>query len=285
MKIPSHELAAFFEVAQTQSVTQAARNLFVTQSALSQRLQKLEESLESTLFVRDRKGLKLTESGHKLLRYSQSLRGLEEEVLQELKSNSHELAGIIRVAAFSSVLRSVLLPALSPFLKKNPKVNCEFQSYEVTELPSVLERGEADLVVADYRFQKNHLEEIFMGHEEYVVIESRKIPCPEDLYLDQSLQDSATETFFATQKNAPKAYRRTFMGDVYGILDGVEHGLGRAVMSKHLLIDRKNLKTIPTFKSYKKEIVLHHFKRPFYPKLFLKTVDELKSKCQELLIF
>jgi len=277
MDIASHELKAFIEIARTQNITTAARNLLVTQSALSQRLQKLESSLECTLFIRDRE-LKLTEAGQRLLRYAQSVKALEEEFLSEVQSNTQEIAGTLRLAAFSSVLRSVLIPSLSPFLRKHSKVHCEFQSFEMAELPKVLERGEADFIVCDYRLQKSHITEHLLGHEEYVVIESSQHSTPHDIYLDHGPHDNATESFFATQKNAPKVYRRSFMGDVYGILDGVEAGLGRAVMSKHLLKGRKNLKIISGYKSYKREVVLHTLKRAYVPKLHQLIITQLSNE-------
>jgi DNA-binding transcriptional LysR family regulator len=276
MKLPSHELRAFYEVARIQNVTQAARNLFVTQSALSQRIQKLESTLESTLFIRDRKGLRLTENGEKLLRYCQSLGGLEAEFLEDLQSNSKELAGTVRLASYSSVMRSAVIPSVAPFLRKNTKVQCEFRSYEVSELEAVLERAEADLVIADFRMQKPNIEEVLLGAEEFVVIESARFECPENIYLDHGPEDNATSSFFAAQKNAP-AYNRSYMGDVYGILDGVEEGLGRAVMSKHLIKNRKNLKVVKGFKSQLREVVLHYFKRPYYPKIYKEVVKTLKS--------
>lgn len=275
MDIATHELKAFVEIAKTQNMTIAAKNLFVTQSALSQRIQKLESMLECTLFIRNKSGLKLTEAGHKVLRYAQGVRSLEEEFLSDIQSSSYEMAGNIRIAAFSSVLRSLIIPKLAPFLRKNNKVNCEFQSYEVVELLGILERAEADLVICDYRMNKSHITEVLIGHEEYVVIESSKYKSPENVYLDHGPHDNATESFFSTQKNAPKFYKRTFMGDVYGILDGVEEGLGRAVTSKHLLKNRKNLKIVAGFKSYSREIVLHHFKKDYIPKLHSAVIKTL----------
>lgn len=276
MELPSHEINAFIETAKTQNMTVAAKNLLITQSALSQRIQKLESMLECTLFVRDRAGLKLTDAGHKLLRYAQSVQAIEEEFLVDLKSTSNEIAGNIRIAAYSSILRSLIIPTLAPFLRKNPKVHCEFQSFEVTELEGVLERGEADLVIADYRMNKAHVSERLVGLEEFVVIESSKHKCPADVYLDHGPHDDTTASFFSAQKSAP-TYQRSYMGDVYGILDGVEEGLGRAVMSKHLLKNRKNLKLVSGYKNYSREIVIHHFKRDYLPKLHQHALKELSQ--------
>jgi hypothetical protein len=123
--------------------------------------------------------------------------------------------------------------------------------------------------------QKNHIEEVLLGHEEYVVIESSRHKSPENVFLDNGPDDNATEAFFSIQKNTPH-YKRSFMGDVYGILDGVEEGLGRAVMSKHLVKDKKGIKVISGYKSYRREVVLHYFKRPYYPKIYKEILRILK---------
>src|SRR5437868_1982217 len=121
MKISSLGLQTFTQTSLTLNVTQAAKDLGLTQSALSQRLSLLEEDLEVTLFIREPRGLKLTEAGQKLLRFATMNQKIEEELLFDLKGHAQELAGTLRIGGYSSVLRSVLVPALVPFLRKNPK--------------------------------------------------------------------------------------------------------------------------------------------------------------------
>lgn len=283
MKISNLGLQAFAQTARTLNVTQAAKDLGLTQSALSQRLALLEEDLEVTLFIREPRGLKLTEAGHKLLRFATLNQKSEEELLFELKGHSQELAGTLGLGAYSSVLRSVIIPALAGFLRKNPKVHVDFQSYEMFELPEVLKTARAELVVMDYALGKKGLVEAFLGHEEFVVIESRKYEAPQDLYLDHGPEDNATEEFFRAQARRPEVYRRSFMGDVYGIIEGVELGLGRAVMSKHLIADHRQIKLVKGYSAYKRAVTLHYFEQPFYSRLMLKVIEEIKAKAPEFL--
>ena len=65
------------------------------------------------------------------------------------------------------------------------------------------------------------------------------------------------------------------MGDVYGMIDGVKLGLGRAVMSKHLIENEKDIEIIKGFKSLYCPICLYYFERPFYSKLFDSMIKEL----------
>jgi DNA-binding transcriptional LysR family regulator len=260
------------------NVTLAASNLGLTQSALSQRIAQLEDALEVSLFIREPRGLKLTEAGEKLLRYSSLHQSMENELLQEFVSTQTELAGTFRLAAYSSVLRSAIIPALAEFLRKHRQVQIQFQSYEMAELPQAMTTVKADAIIMDYRLGKKGVHEVVLGQEEYVVIESEKYETPADLYLDNAPEDHATEKFFASQSKGPRNLRRTFMGDVYGIIEGVETGLGRAVMSKHLILKNRHIKVLSGFNKYKMPVTLHYFEQPYYSKLAQAIFKELEQK-------
>src|SRR4051812_42865459 len=102
MSLSSLQLDAFLTVAQTLNFTKAADQLHITQSALSQRIMKLEEELETSLFIRDRAGLKLTEAAQDLIRYCRCKNSLEDEFLSGLRDAS--LAGVIRIGGLSSLM-------------------------------------------------------------------------------------------------------------------------------------------------------------------------------------
>lgn len=277
MKITAHQLAAFYETVKCRSFTRAAESLAVTQSALSQRIANLEADLEVTLFIRESSGPVLTSAGELLLRYCQVTDSLENEILGQLKSTTNELRGSVRIAAYSSVLRSVIMPSLAGFLRIHPKIQCEFRSYEVADLAQVLKNAEADFIIADYHLNKNGVREHILGQEEYVIIESAKYASPSDLYLDHGPDDYATESFFKSQPGTQKSYRRSFMGDVYGILNGVELGLGRAVMSKHLLKGNSRVRMIKGYKRYFRDVTLNYFEQPYYSRLQTEIIKQLNS--------
>src|SRR5690242_467412 len=122
MALPAHQLDAFHAVAATGSFSRAAARLHVTQPALSQRIQQLETELKKRVFVRSPSGVKLTEAGSRLLRYCQVQRALEAELLEDLTvdgTSGPELSGNLRIAAFSSVARSCVLPAVAPLFRQS----------------------------------------------------------------------------------------------------------------------------------------------------------------------
>lgn len=285
MSISSLQLDAFFAVAKALNFSKAAKQLHITQSALSQRVKNLEEALGVTLFIREQSGIRLTDFGYRLLRYSQSKNILEQDLMSDIKSdNKNELSGIIGIGAFSSVLRSIIIPALSPLIRKHPKIQCNFIQSDMHNLPEMLKNAAVDFVVLDYGMDVPAISEHILGYEEYVVIESSKYRSPEDTFLDNTPDDKATENFFKSQKTKIK-YRRIFMGETYSILTGVEEGLGRAVMPRHLFSDKKNVRIVSGFKPFHRAITLHHYTQSFYPKPHQAVIDELINNCKKFTSF
>lgn len=284
MSLSSIHLDAFSEICRVKNFTKAAENLHVTQSALTQRIQNLEEDLETTLLVRDRTGIRITEAGERLLRYCQMRERLEEEAVGELKAPTQkEIAGVLRVGGYSSVIRSVLMPALSKFVVENPKVQLAFEAYEMNELEEVLLRGDADLIVIDYESRRQGFKSDVLGDEEYVIIEPKVSSHRNDTYLDHDPADQATFDFFRAQGKKVPEFHRAYFGDVYGILDGVKLGYGRAVMSKHLIQNEPEIRIVKGFKSRTVKVRLTYFDQPYYSKVQQRVIDELKNKAPQFL--
>ena len=83
-------LTTFIEVAKTRHFGKAAENLYLTQSAVSARIKLLEEYFHTTLFIRQRNSIQLTQSGEKLLPYAKQLCTTLNEAKQELQIQSSE---------------------------------------------------------------------------------------------------------------------------------------------------------------------------------------------------
>lgn len=284
MELDTYRTKAFFEVAKVRNFSQAARNLGITQSALSQRIAKLEDELETTLFIRNPKEVRLTTSGEQLLRYCHAQKSLEEEYLSSMDSSSESLKGVVRIAGYSSVVRSLIVPAMAGFFHDHPGVQLEVLSRETQELPALLYSGEVDFLVYNSLIEKNELEALQLGFEENVHIESDRFSQRRKTYLDHDQNDSTTHDYFREQGKQEKLIR-SFFDDVYGIIDGVRLGYGRAIVSKHLLRDQKGVRILSSKKKVKNAVVLHYFKRPYYSILHKRVIEELKRNVPQLLRF
>jgi DNA-binding transcriptional LysR family regulator len=131
------QLTAFVEVARTRSVSRAADSLFVTQPALTARLQRLEADLGARLFVRTPRGMRLTEAGDAFLPYA--VRALETLADGKRLVNAFERggAGTLAIGAAPAVSTYVLPRVLKTFAVGHPRVSVSVRtghSEEVLEL-------------------------------------------------------------------------------------------------------------------------------------------------------
>ena len=275
-------LDAFFECAQVGNFTRAAEKLNITQSALSQRIRNLEEDLGTSLFVRDPSGVRLTEAGFTLLRYCQSKASIETEVLAQIKGRELSLTyGIIRIGGFSSVMRSIVLPALAELLTENPQIQISFISEEVSELPNMLKRGEIDYMILNYDLGRDELVTEKLGVERNVLVSRRGQKVP-DIYLDHDEEDMTTIRYLKQAKMSLKIMRRYF-DDVYGILDAATLGVGKAVVPLHLIDDTGSLSIHNKDQQLLVPVVLHYYRQDFYSKLHDLVVSALVQNCKKFL--
>lgn len=284
MSLSSLQLDAFHCVARTLNFSRAAKELHITQSALTQRIQNLEDALGLTLFVRHPRGVEPTPAGERLLRYCQARFVLEDELVQDLKGeHAAGFGGALRIAGYSTVMRSVVLPALAPFLRDNRRVQPFLYDAELRELPDLLLRGEADYIVLDRPLSRTDVETVHIGDEENVLVSSREHDIDQELYLDHDPDDTTTIDFMRRQGAEIGAMRRGYLDEIYGIMDGVAFGLGKAVIPRHLASQDDRLKIVRGIKSLRVPVYLQFFKQPFYTKMHDAVVAELERACRKLL--
>jgi DNA-binding transcriptional LysR family regulator len=276
MSLSSLQLDAFLAVAQTLSFSQAAKSLFVTQSALSQRIKNLEEDVQVTLFVRHHNGLSLSEEGTRLLRYCQLRAALETELLETLgKPKGLQLGGVMRIAAYSTVLRSAVLPALAPLLRKHADIQCRFVTGETWEILEQFKQGQFDFLLLDSAIEKPGMISHCLGEEKYCLFASASHQTRMNTFLDTHENDLLTERFLRLQKQKIPAYKRAYVSDIYAIADSVAEGLGRAVLPLHLFQKDKRLKKEQEFQEMSVSVFLHFWEQPYYTQLHEEVRNEL----------
>ncbi|MEK7356993.1 MAG: LysR family transcriptional regulator, partial [Bdellovibrionota bacterium] len=227
MSLSSLQIDAFLAVCETKSFTAAAAKLHITQSALSQRIKNLEDELGSTLFVRESTGVRTTDLGERLLRYGKTKEALEGEFLDQVTAGGRRgLRGVVRIAGFSTVTKSIVIPELARFVHANPDLQIELKTAELGELPGMLATGRTDFVLVTDPIRREGVENELLGHERNVLIKRKAGDSRDDVYLDHDENDSTTLDFFAAQDRRPaKNFRRAYLGDIESIPWNVVGGL------------------------------------------------------------
>lgn len=121
-----NDLLYFVTIAREGSFTRAAALLGVTQSALSQAISGLEARLQIRLLTRTTRSVSPTAAGERLL---QAIGHRFDEIdaeLEELTEMRDKPAGTVRITCGDHVLRTTLLPKLTPLLLEYPDIKMEF---------------------------------------------------------------------------------------------------------------------------------------------------------------
>lgn len=115
-------VATFIAVADTGSISEAARRIGVSKSVVSERLSELERSLGTTLLHRTTRKLSITEDGTAFYQRARRIVREVTEATAEMGQRRGELVGPIRIAAPVSFGALHLGPALYGFLARHPKI-------------------------------------------------------------------------------------------------------------------------------------------------------------------
>lgn len=278
MRLNSNRLQAFYQVAIDRNFHKAARSIHITQSALSQRILKLEEEMGVTLIIRANDGIALTFAGEQLFAYAQTLIGLEEETLANIAGDEGDnLSGTLRIASYSSILQSGIIPALAPLIRQSPDIHVEFSSREMSVMLAMLKTGEVDFITLDHVVEGSNLEGIQIGVEYLIHVQNIDTPFPDQVFLDHDVYDKTTLDFLRCQQLDGPEIKRCYYDDIYGILTGVRHGLGQAVISRHLVPDDDNIRCINHSRQVTTPVVLYYNKNRYLTRLQKAVVLALKE--------
>ena len=142
-------IRTFVATADKASMTAAANALHLTQGAVSQQVKRLEEVLGQSLFERDRRGLKLTRSGERLLDKARRLLQLNDEILAEIRGTV--VAGQVRIGVPYDLVGTLLAPVLKAYAEAYPQVEISLVCASSPELAAALAAGTIDLAVIEER--------------------------------------------------------------------------------------------------------------------------------------
>ena len=192
----------FYYAASTGSFSEAARQLFITQSAVSQSISGLEEKTGNALFIRSTRSVKLTDEGQMLFSHIEQaynfIRAAEGK-LQEMKTLG---LGEIRIGIGDTVCRYLLLPFLKQFIAAYPKIKVKVINRTSPQIIEILKMGRIDLGIVtlpvadeavniiDFR----NAEDIFVASSRFEELRNRNVPVSELVILPLLLlqKDSST---------------------------------------------------------------------------------------------
>ena len=142
----NNNLRIFITAAELESLTDAAKKLYVSQPAISQAIRKLEEELNVKLFIRNkRSSLKLTDAGRDILALAYKMADLENKLYQRAYEENHLMGGMIRIASVPLGVSLILSHVLPIFKKQFPEVQVELLEGSPFEVKNMVLNFQADI--------------------------------------------------------------------------------------------------------------------------------------------
>ena len=143
-----HHLHYFWAVAREGNLTQAAKQLHVSQSALSTQIRQLEEQLGHPLFLREGRRLTLTEAGRIALSYADTIFATGNELLATLREGRPRERQVLRIGAVATLSRNFQKSFVRPLLAHDD-IELVLQSGSLSELLGALSTHRLDLVLSN----------------------------------------------------------------------------------------------------------------------------------------
>jgi DNA-binding transcriptional LysR family regulator len=164
-------LGTFVEAAERESFTAAARELGLSQAAVSQRIQQLEAVLRTALFRREAGRVALTDAGRQLHGYARRILDLNAEAWARVTGARREATGELVLAASSVPGQHLLPPILAAFRRCHPRVRVSVYVSDTDAVLRQVEQSQAHLGLVGGHGGGPHLEfRRFAGDELVLVV-------------------------------------------------------------------------------------------------------------------
>ena len=175
----------FYHVAATLSFSEASKQLFISQSAVSQSIKVLEKKLNQTLFIRSTKKVQLTPEGEILLKHVEpAIKLIQKGENQLLEANTLN-GGQLRIGASDTICRYYLIPYLNRFHKAYPNVHIKVTNQTSIECAHLLENGQVDFIITNYPNSGlsnsqnvrviNEFHDVFVANQEYFPLKGETV--------------------------------------------------------------------------------------------------------------
>jgi DNA-binding transcriptional LysR family regulator len=165
-------------------------------------------------------------------------------------------------------------------LRDNPRLEFFSHSAELDELTPLLRNSKVDFIIHNKLSTHNSIENLFLGYEDNVLVKSKKHDLSH-IYLDHDPLDVTTSSYFKLKPELAKNIKKRYLDDVYGLIDGVKLGLGRAILPLHLIKDEKDLTVLYPRTKLRVPLYLQYYKNSYLTKIEKEVISAVMDFFQK----
>jgi LysR family transcriptional regulator, cyn operon transcriptional activator len=174
----------FYYVSRAGSISKAAKELFISQPAVSQSIKVLEENLGGQLFFRTPRGIVLTKEGEVLYKYIEQAYGFIKIAEAKFADMQKLMSGEIAIGASDMSCKYYLLPYLELFHKQFPNVNIKVKNGPTPVTISALKKGLIEFGIISLPVEEEEslevmecmtIQDCFVGGPKYSELSNRPV--------------------------------------------------------------------------------------------------------------
>lgn len=140
------------ELNESKNITKTAQKLFITQPAITKRIQKMEEELKCKLFLRSKKGILFTPAGEQILPYAKNILDNSRKLKEQVQLSRDQICGTIRLGCSLNIAHYRLPRILKAYTDQYPLVDVQIVTGQSKHLFQLLNRDEVSVAIIRGRY-------------------------------------------------------------------------------------------------------------------------------------
>lgn len=170
-----NQLYYFKTLAKYEHYTKASEALFISQPSLTHSIKELEKELNTLLFTREGRNVKLSQEGKIFLKYVTQALDILDSGVEEIKQFNENNKKTIEVGVISTVINNYFAPIVQNQMQKNKNITIHFRSDRTANIINSIKNHECDFGICSKTSDPN-LVFLPLLHEEFVLITPKKHP-------------------------------------------------------------------------------------------------------------
>jgi DNA-binding transcriptional LysR family regulator len=167
-------LKVFFTVANRLSFTKAAKELFITQPAVSKHIQELEEQYKIKFFERNGSKITLTNAGELLLKHTKNIFEVYREIDFDMSALINQQRGLLRLGASTTISQYIIPPLLARFHQKLKEIKVNLLNGNTEQIEKALLNKEIEIGIVEGQSKNQSIKYTEFLKDELVLVCNNK---------------------------------------------------------------------------------------------------------------
>ncbi|WP_281298918.1 LysR family transcriptional regulator [Flavobacterium limnophilum] len=169
-------LKVFFTVANRLSFTKAAKELFITQPAISKHIHELEEQYKIKFFERNGSKISLTNAGELLLKHTKNIFEVYREIDFDMSALINQQRGLLRLGASTTISQYIIPPLLARFHQKLQEIKVNLLNGNTEQIEKALLNKEIEIGIVEGQSKNQSIKYTEFLKDELVLVCNSKNP-------------------------------------------------------------------------------------------------------------